>query len=71
MKISMNKAKEILTDLKANGEVIYEDVKITNTITKSVYIMNGWEYVLIFESGVLKKIEEGNHRELIEAYVEN
>ena len=68
MKISKMRANITMNEVINKGEFVKE-VKVTNSITCKVYKCDGWEYTFFSINGELTKIEEYNHRELIEVYV--
>ena len=69
MKISREKAIEVYEDVRKNGEEKRKRDKVTRRIEEEKYIAVGWEYTFYFCEGTIVKIEEYNHREIIEVYV--
>jgi len=66
MFISKEKAKSIYDEVTKNNNVTIEKQGKIRTEKVS---FDGWDYSFMFCENELKKIEEYNHRELIEAYV--
>ena len=70
MKVNKEEINKVYNEVKENGIVKSERTKITRTMEIEVIVSDGWEYTFYFLKGVLVKIEEYNHRELIEVTVE-
>ena len=67
--ITLETANEILEELRTNGQQIGETEKLSHGMSKEVYEEVDWKYIIFFDNGQVKKIEAGNHRELIEKWV--
>ena len=70
MKVNREKANRVYKEVKQSGTVKSERTKITRTLEIEVIVLDGWEYTFYFLKGALVKIEEYNHRELIEVTAE-
>lgn len=70
MKVNREKANRVYKEVKQSGTVKSERTKITRTLEIEVIVLDGWEYTFYFLKGTLVKIEEYNHRELIEVTAE-
>lgn len=66
MTITIEKANEILNNLK---DFLVDEVSLSRGMKLETYEENGWTYKVFYDNGTPKKIEEYNHRELIEIYV--
>ena len=69
MKLTLEDAKLLYEDVKKNGVVKSQKTKITRTLETEIIVADNWEYTFYYHKGVMVKIEEYNHRELIEVNV--
>lgn len=68
MKVTKERAAEVLAEVRKTGEMIRSE-SIGRKMKVEEYTSAGWTYIFLFCDGALCKIEESNHRELIECWV--
>lgn len=68
IKVELKKANEVYGVVTENGKM--KDKKIlSNGLMIVEYEFDGWNYRFFIDRGIIRKIEESNHREYIEVYV--